>query len=82
MESRLIVQPWFSQFVIYKWGETGDIKVMYPNPENFRTINFYFLYGFNFLLLVILVAWIADTTFLKEQTTPVKLCLASIVVLL
>ena len=45
-------------------------------------MDFYFLYGFNFLLVIILVAWLADKTFLAEQTTSIKLCLASTVVLL
>lgn len=33
-------------------------------------------------MVIILIAWLADKTFLAEQTTPIKLCLASIVVLL
>ena len=50
------------------------------DPENYTAIRSYFTYGFNFVLLVILVAWIADHHFLSEQLKPVKLCLGLIVV--
>lgn len=39
------------------------------------------MYGLNFVLLLVLVAWIAGSTFLAEQSVPLKICLTLMVVL-
>ena len=82
-ESGMVV-PSYQQFVIYKWGDfkSGRTKVYAPNTENYKNISSYFTYGFNFILLLILVAYIADNSFLAEQSTPTKLCLGFIVALM
>ncbi len=73
-----------NQFVLYKWGDFDEqlTQVYFPNTENYKIIRFYFVYGVNFVLLVVLVAWIADSTFLAEQSLPSKICLAFILLLL
>jgi hypothetical protein len=35
----------------------------------------YFLYAFNFVLIAVLIAWIADNNFITALSTPVKLVL-------
>jgi|JI6StandDraft_1071083.scaffolds.fasta_scaffold59632_3 hypothetical protein len=50
------------------------------NSDYYAQVHSYLLLGFNFVLLVILVAWLADSSFIHELSTSVKLALVGILI--
>lgn len=50
------------------------------DPEYYQVINSYLLYAFNFVLLIVLVAWLADNSFITDLSTPIKISLSVVVV--
>lgn len=43
------------------------------NSAYYNEVNNYLLYGFNFILLVVFVAWLGDNSFFSDLRTPVKI---------
>ena len=50
------------------------------NPEYYNSVKVNLLYLFNFVLLVVLVAWLADSHFISSLSTPMKISLSIIVI--
>ena len=50
------------------------------NPEYYNSVKVNLLYLFNFVLLVVLVAWLADSHFISSLSTPMKISLSFIVI--
>lgn len=50
------------------------------NSDYYAQVHGYLLLGFNFVLLVVLVAWLADSSFIRELSTSVKTTLVCILI--
>ena len=69
--------------MVYKWTEISklnQVTVSSVNPEYYLGIKSSLFYIFNFVLLVVLVAYMADSKFITELPNPVKLSLACMLV--
>jgi hypothetical protein len=64
-QSEYVVEPQYNQFVVYKWWHSGSNQptVTSLNSAYYHEVNNYILYGFNFILLVVFVAWLGDSSF-------------------
>ena len=82
-----MVEPWYNQFVVFRWEKNGlstplESSVVSVNSDYYTQVINYLLLFFNFVVLVVLVAWLADSTFLQELSTPVKMSLTIILICL
>lgn len=70
--------------MVFKWTTNVDSEttIQTINPDYFKSTDLDLLYILNFILLMLLVAWLADSKFIKELRTPMKLLLASLLVCL
>ena len=82
-QSEYIVQPWYNQFVVYKWKEyskEAPLSVSSVNPQYYNNIKSTLLWIFNFVAILVLVSWIADSSFISNLSKPIKISLVIILV--
>jgi hypothetical protein len=84
-QSEYTVEPWYRHFVVYKWkaaGGSSEVSVKSVNPDFYQGVQTSLMYIFNFVLLVVLVAWLADSSFITELSPPLKLALTGVAICL
>lgn len=76
--SEYLVESKYNQFVVYRWMEDAKegTVIQSINTEYYQQIKMYILYGFNFVLIVVLAFWLEDHSFINNLPTPVKFSLA------